>query len=90
MTHLPANGCGRSGSFSPVTGDGTVMTCRLVNTGPATTNRSVGIHPAASVIAVAQTLPSTSTNAPMGPVLMLGFGLIALGVLVLRRQVRHL
>jgi LPXTG-motif cell wall-anchored protein len=36
-----------------------------------------------------QTLPSTSTNDPLSPLLMLGIALAGIGFLVLRRQIRH-
>jgi hypothetical protein len=44
--------------------------------------------PAAGVAGV-QVLPSTSTDEPFGPPLMLGIGLIGIGILVLRGHIRH-
>lgn len=41
-------------------------------------------------VAGAQVLPSTSTNDPLSPLLMLGIALAGIGFLVLRRQTRHL
>jgi len=40
-------------------------------------------------VAGAQVLPSTSTNDPLSPLLMLGIALAGVGFLVLRRQIRH-
>jgi type VI secretion system secreted protein VgrG len=40
-------------------------------------------------VAGAQVLPSTSTNDPLSPLLMLGIALAGIGILVLRRQIRH-
>ena len=37
----------------------------------------------------AQVLPSTSTNDPLSPLLMLGIALAGIGFLVLRRKIRH-
>lgn len=46
--------------------------------------------PAATpVVSGAQTLPSTSTDGPSSPILWFGLALAGLGILVLRRQVRH-
>lgn len=44
---------------------------------------------ATPVVGAAQRLPSTSTGDPFGPLLMLGIALTGIGILVLRRQVRH-
>ena len=41
------------------------------------------------VVAVAQSLPSTSTGDPFNPLLMLGLALAGIGTLVLRRQIRN-
>ena len=44
---------------------------------------------AAPTAARAQTLPSTSTNDPWSPLLVLGIALAGIGYLVFRRQIRH-
>ena len=44
--------------------------------------------PAAGIAGV-QVLPSTSTGDPFNPLLMLGIALTGVGILVLRRQIRH-
>jgi type VI secretion system secreted protein VgrG len=51
---------------------------------------TVAVAPtAAPASARVQTLPSTSTNDPLSPLLMLGIALAGIGFLVLRRQIRH-
>jgi hypothetical protein len=51
-----------------------------------TSTPGTGATPA---VAVAQMLPSTSTNDPSSPLLMLGFGLVGIGSFVLRRHIRR-
>jgi LPXTG-motif cell wall-anchored protein len=58
--------------------------------GPTVAPTAAAAAPTASPAgAGTQVLPSTSTNDPLSPLLMLGIALAGIGILVLRRQIRH-
>jgi LPXTG-motif cell wall-anchored protein len=58
---------------------------------PTATPTAAAAAPTATPAPVApvQVLPSTSTGEPFSPLLMLGIALAGIGILVLRRQIRH-
>ena len=57
--------------------------------GTAAPTAAAAAPTAAPASARVQVLPSTSTNDPLSPLLMLGIALAGIGFLVLRRQIRH-
>jgi hypothetical protein len=57
--------------------------------GPTVAPTAAAAAPTATPVAGAQVLPSTSTNDPLSPLLMLAIALTGIGILVLRRQIRH-
>jgi hypothetical protein len=70
---------------------GGTASAAIVPTGaPVASTAPSAAPPAAVAVAGTQNLSSTSTDGPLDPITMLGVALTGVGILLLRRPIRHL